>query len=49
LITLWKVAGLSYIPNINSILVHAMDQMKELQGIGDMVEDDLQHTHQMVA
>ncbi len=38
---LWKVAGLSYTPKVHSVLVHALDQMKELQGIGDMLEDDV--------
>jgi hypothetical protein len=46
---LWKVANLSYTPKIHSILVHALDQMKQLQGIGDMLEDDVEHIHQMAA
>jgi hypothetical protein len=33
---LWKIAGLSSTPKVHSVLAHAMDQMKELEGIGDM-------------
>jgi len=46
---LWKVANLSYTPKIHSILVHELDEMKQLQGIGDMLEDDVEHIHQMAA
>ncbi len=46
---LWKVAGLSYTPKVHSVLVHALDQMKEFQGIGDMLEDDVEHIHQIAA
>ncbi len=43
----WKVANLSYTPKIHSILVHALEWMKRCQGIGDMLEDDVEHIHQM--
>jgi len=46
---LWKIVGLSYTPKVYSALAHAMDQMKELQGIGDMLDDDVEHTHQIAA
>jgi hypothetical protein len=46
---LWKVANLSYTPKIHSILVHALDQMRRLQGISDMLEVDVEHIHQMAA
>jgi hypothetical protein len=46
---LWKIAGLSYTPKVHSVLVHALDQMKEFQGIGDMLEDDVEHIHQIAA
>jgi hypothetical protein len=46
---LWKVARLSYTPKVHSVLVHALDQMKEFQGIGDMLEDDVEHIHQIAA
>jgi len=29
--------------------VHALDQMKRLQGISNMLEDDFEHLHQMAA
>ncbi len=46
---LWKIAGLNYTPKVHSVLAHAMDQMKELEGIGDMLEDDVEHIHQIAA
>jgi hypothetical protein len=46
---LWKIANLSYTPKIHSILAHAMEQMKRCQGIGDMLEDDVEHMHQLAA
>ncbi len=44
---LWSLAGLSYTPKIHGILAHAADQVELLQGIGDMLEDDLEHLHQI--
>jgi hypothetical protein len=46
---LWKSAGLSYTPKVHSVLVHALEQMRECQGIGDMLEDDVEHIHQIAA
>ncbi len=46
---LWKIAGLSFTPKVHSVLVHALDQMKKLQGIGGMLEDDVEHIHQIAA
>ncbi len=46
---LWKIAGLNYTPKVHSVLAHAMEQMKELEGIGDMLEDDVEHIHQIAA
>jgi len=46
---LWKAANMSYTPKIHSILVHVLDQMRKCQGIGDMLEDDVEHVHQMAA
>jgi hypothetical protein len=46
---LWKIAGLNYTPKVHSVLAHTMDQMKELEGIGDMLEDDVEHIHQIAA
>jgi hypothetical protein len=31
----------------SQVLVHALDLMKRCQGIGDMLEDDVEHIHQM--
>ena len=46
---LWEIAGMSYTPKIHGVLVHALDQMKRLKGIGDMLEDDIEHMHQISA
>jgi transcriptional/translational regulatory protein YebC/TACO1 len=46
---LWKRAGLSYTPKMHSVLVHALEQIRECQGIGDMLEDDVEHIHQIAA
>jgi hypothetical protein len=46
---LWKVARLSYTPKVHSVLVHALDQMKEFEGIGNMLEDGIEHIHQIAA
>jgi DNA-binding ferritin-like protein (Dps family) len=46
---LWKNAGLSYTPKLHSVLVQAMEQMRECQGIGDMLGDDVEHIHQLAA
>jgi len=34
-------------PKIHGVLAHAADQVELLGGIGDMLEDDLEHLHQM--
>jgi hypothetical protein len=46
---LWKIAGMSHTPKIHGILVHALEQMKRLKGIGDLLEDDIEHMHQISA
>jgi hypothetical protein len=46
---LWKNAGLSYTPKLHSVLVHNIKQMRECQGIGDMLEDDVADIHQLAA
>ncbi len=46
---LWNNAGLSCTPKVYSVLVHALEQMREFQGIGEMQEDDLEHIHQIDA
>lgn len=46
---LWNVPGMKYkyIPKIHGVLVHALEQMITLQGIGDMLEDDIERQHQI--
>jgi hypothetical protein len=44
---LWRQAGISFTPKIHGILCHAFQQMKRLGGFGDLLEDDLEHLHQM--
>jgi len=44
---LWSSAGLSFTPKIHGVLSHAVEQVERLNGIGDLLEDDLEHLHQM--
>jgi hypothetical protein len=44
---LWTQAGMSYTPKIHGILSHAAEQVQRLGGIGDLLEDELEHLHQM--
>jgi len=44
---LWSSAGLSFTPKIHGMLAHAVDQVESLGDIGDMLEDDLEHLHQV--
>jgi hypothetical protein len=44
---LWGLAGLSFTPKIQGVLAHAADQVEFFGGIGDLLEDDLEHLHQM--
>ena len=43
----WTQAGLSYTPKIHGILCHAFQQMQRLNGFRDLLEDDLEHLHQI--
>ena len=43
---LWEQAGLSFTPKVHGVLAHAVDQVERFGGIGDMLEDDLEHLHQ---
>ncbi len=36
-------------PTVLSLLTHALEQMKLLGGIGDTLEDDIEHMHQISA
>jgi hypothetical protein len=44
---LWTLAGLSFTPQIHSVLAHVVDQAECIGGIGDILEDGLEHLHQM--
>ncbi len=44
---LWEHAGLSFTPKIHGRLAHASNQVELLGGIGDMLENDLEHLHQI--
>jgi hypothetical protein len=34
-------------PKIHGVLAHAVEQVERINGIGDLLEDDLEHVHQM--
>ncbi len=36
-------------PKVHSLLNHAVTQMRHFQGIGDMLEDNVERTHQISA
>jgi hypothetical protein len=40
-------AGMSFMPKIHGVLAHAMQQAERIGGIGDLLEDDLEHLHQI--
>jgi hypothetical protein len=44
---LWSAAGLSFTPKIHGVLSNAVEQVERLKGIGDLLEDDLEHLHQV--
>jgi hypothetical protein len=44
---LWAMAGIIYPPKIHSMLTHVFDQWQRLGGFGDLLEDDLEHLHQI--
>jgi hypothetical protein len=43
---LWGKTDLSFTPKIHSAIAHAIQQVKQLEGIGDVLVDDLDHLHQ---
>jgi len=43
---LWDKADLSFTPKIHGLIAHAVEQVQRLEGIGDVLEDDLEHLHQ---
>ena len=46
---LWTHANLSFTPKIHGLLMHAVPQMRRLNGIGDTLEDDVERIHQISA
>ncbi len=44
---LWEHAGLSFTPKIHGMHAHAANQVELLGGIVDMLEDNLEHLHQV--
>jgi hypothetical protein len=38
---------MSFTPKIHGVLAHAMQQAERIGGIGDLLEDDLEHLHQI--
>jgi len=43
----WSSVGLCFTPKIHGILGHGADQVDSLGGVCDMLEDDLEHLHQI--
>jgi hypothetical protein len=37
---------MNYTPELHGVLSHAVEQMKLLGGVGDLLEDDLELLHQ---
>jgi hypothetical protein len=46
---LWSKAQMSFTPKLHGTLHHALDHMKRHNGFGDMLEDDVEHMHQIAA
>ncbi len=46
---LWLQANLIFTPKLHSTLEHSLDHKKHFNGIGDMLEDDVEHIHQIAA
>ncbi len=44
---LWSPAGPSFTPKIHGVLSHVVKQVEWLQGIGDLLEVDLEYLHHM--
>jgi hypothetical protein len=44
---LWSAAGQSFTPKIHGMFSHAVQQLKQLKGIGDILEDNLENPHQV--
>jgi hypothetical protein len=46
---LWTQAHLNFTPKLHSTLEHSLDHMGQFNGIGDMLEDDVEHMQQIAA
>jgi len=46
---LWLQAHLNFTPKLHSTVEHSLDHMRRFNGIGDMLEDDVEHIHQIAA
>jgi hypothetical protein len=46
---MWKMAKMSFTPKLHCLLVHAIHQMRLFEGIGETLEDDVEHMHQISA
>ena len=46
---LWVLARLNFTPKMDSMLNHGLEHMRRFGGIGDTIEDDVEHLHQMSA
>jgi hypothetical protein len=45
----WEAAFLNHTPKFHSLISHASPQMKQLGGIGDILEDDVEKMHQIAS
>jgi hypothetical protein len=46
---LWGLAKLNFTPKMHSLLNHTPEHMRRFEGLGDTLEDDIEHMHQMSA
>ncbi len=46
---LWGLAQLNFAPKMHSLLNNGPERMCHFEGIGDTLEDDIEHMHQMSA
>jgi len=46
---LWALARLNFTPKMHCLLNHGVEHMQRFGGIGDTLEDDVEHMHQMAA
>jgi hypothetical protein len=46
---MWKMAKMNFTPKLHCLLVHAIYHMRLFEWIGDTLEDDMEHMHQISA